>query len=185
MSNKHQNIRTIAELLSEGKILSVIDQGQQHLLCSANEKYFSDKIQAVKAQLSGSTSVCSLFKEDSYQEFLQEEHPTSGQTYTYTVRPEWIGQIPASINDGCCEARLINQSEPLLFDILSQYEDIIGFPVLLYTSIEPISEDCQQAIDNTHLDVLVVDEQLFVKSTDNRLSGPSIGSGGIYYPNGK
>ncbi|MCK9236559.1 MAG: hypothetical protein M0Q29_06790 [Thiopseudomonas sp.] len=87
-------------------------------------------------------------------------------TVTANVKTEWVDKIAAVVHvDGTARPQIIERSEnPLYYDILGQFKDKTGLPVLVNTSFnaheEPIintPEEALQALKEDRVDFIVCD----------------------------
>ena len=91
-------------------------------------------------------------------------------TLCYTVKENWVNQIPAVIqrDDATCRAQMVyKERNPVSWDILEEFRKLTGVPVLLNTSFnghgEPIINSPDHAIqkmDEDVVDVLVLNNMI-------------------------
>ena len=100
------------------------------------------------------------------------------------VRPEWRDRIAAIVHvDGTARVQTVReQTNPLLYRLLREFEALTGVPVLINTSFnirgEPIVETPQDAVVcflTTGIDNLVLHDTLIQKNALHRIIGPLVG----------
>ncbi|MFI4988119.1 MAG: carbamoyltransferase C-terminal domain-containing protein [Alphaproteobacteria bacterium] len=94
-------------------------------------------------------------------------------TITVDVRPEWRERIPAVVHvDGTARPQIIERgTNPLYYDILREFKELTGIPVLVNTSFnlheEPIVNgpaDCLAALRDGRIDFLATDWGIYVNA---------------------
>jgi carbamoyltransferase len=97
------------------------------------------------------------------------------------VRPEWVDRIPAIVHvDGTARVQTVRkETNPRLYQLLTEFEALTGVPVLLNTSFnvkgEPIVETPRDAIDcflSTGIDDLILHDTLVGKTAFHRAVSP-------------
>ena len=100
-----------------------------------------------------------------------------------TVRPEWRDRIPAIVHvDGTARVQTVReQTNPVLYRLLKEFEALTGVPVLINTSFnvkgEPIVETPRDAMIcflTTGIDHLVLHDTLVSKNALHRVVGPLV-----------
>ena len=100
-----------------------------------------------------------------------------------TVRPEWRDRIPAIVHvDGTARVQTVReQTNPVLYRLLKEFEALTGVPVLINTSFnvkgEPIVETPRDAVIcflTTGIDHLVLHDTLISKNALHRVVGPLV-----------
>jgi carbamoyltransferase len=91
-------------------------------------------------------------------------------TITCNVKPQWRALIPAVVHvDGTARPQTINRLQnPLGYEILLQYEQLTGIPILINTSFnvheEPIILDLPtglKSLSGGQIDVLVTQTHIY------------------------
>jgi len=100
------------------------------------------------------------------------------------VRPEWRDRIPAIVHvDGTARVQTVReQTNPVLYRLLREFEALTGVPVLINTSFnvkgEPIVETPRDAVIcflTTGIDNLVLHDTLISKNALHSIIGPLVG----------
>ncbi|MBX9646051.1 MAG: carbamoyltransferase [Xanthobacteraceae bacterium] len=99
------------------------------------------------------------------------------------VRPEWRDRIPAIVHvDGTARVQTVReQTNPMLYRLLREFETLTGVPVLINTSFnikgEPIVETPEDAVAcflNTGIDNLILHDTVVSKTAMHRLVAPLV-----------
>jgi carbamoyltransferase len=99
------------------------------------------------------------------------------------VRPEWRDKIPAIVHvDGTARVQTVReQTNPMLYRLLKEFEALTGVPVLINTSFnikgEPIVETPQDAVNcflNTGVDHLVMHDTIVSKNAMHKVVAPVV-----------
>jgi carbamoyltransferase len=99
------------------------------------------------------------------------------------VRPEWRDKIPAIVHvDGTARVQTVReQTNPMLYRLLKEFEALTGVPVLINTSFnvngEPIVETPQDAVIcflTTGIDNLVLHDRLVSKTAMHKFVAPLV-----------
>jgi len=100
------------------------------------------------------------------------------------VRPEWRDRIPAVVHvDGTARVQTVReQTNPMLYRLLKEFEALTGVPVLINTSFnvkgEPIVETPRDAVIcfmTAGIDNLILHETLISKNALHTIIGPLVG----------
>jgi carbamoyltransferase len=100
------------------------------------------------------------------------------------VRPEWRDRIAAVVHvDGTARVQTVREdTNPVLYRLLRQFEALTGVPVLINTSFnvkgEPMVETPRDAVIcflTTGIDNLVLHDTLIAKTALHRIVGPLVG----------
>ena len=100
------------------------------------------------------------------------------------VQPEWRDRIPAVVHvDGTARVQTVREStNPALYRLLKEFEELTGVPVLINTSFnvkgEPIVEtprDAMRCFLTTGIDHLVLHDTVISKKGLHRIVGPLVG----------
>ena len=100
------------------------------------------------------------------------------------VRPEWRDRIPAVVHvDGTARVQTVRKStNPALYRLLKEFEELTGVPVLINTSFnvkgEPIVEtprDAMRCFLTTGIDHLVLHDTMVSKTGLHKIVGPLVG----------
>ncbi|MET0904471.1 MAG: carbamoyltransferase [Bradyrhizobiaceae bacterium] len=99
------------------------------------------------------------------------------------VRPEWRDRIPAIVHvDGTARVQTVTEdTNPVLYRLLKEFEALTGVPVLLNTSFnvkgEPIVEtprDAMACFINTGIDHLILHDRIVSKTAAHRVVAPLV-----------
>jgi carbamoyltransferase len=99
------------------------------------------------------------------------------------VRPEWRDRIPAIVHvDGTARVQTVReQTNPMLYRLLKEFEALTGVPVLINTSFnvkgEPIVETPQDAVNcflTTGVDHLVMHDTIVSKTAMHKVVAPML-----------
>ena len=99
------------------------------------------------------------------------------------VRPEWRDKIPAIVHvDGTARVQTVReQTNPMLYRLLKEFEALTGVPVLINTSFnikgEPIVETPEDAVAcflNTGIDNLILHDTVVSKTAMHRVVAPLV-----------
>ena len=99
------------------------------------------------------------------------------------VRPEWRDRIPAIVHvDGTARVQTVTEdTNPILYRLLREFEALTGVPVLLNTSFnvkgEPIVETPRDAIAcflTTGIDHLILHDTMVSKTAAHRFIAPLV-----------
>ncbi len=99
------------------------------------------------------------------------------------VRPEWRDRIPAIVHvDGTARVQTVTEdTNPILYRLLKEFEALTGVPVLLNTSFnvkgEPIVEtprDAMACFINTGIDHLILHDRIVSKTAAHRVVAPLV-----------
>jgi carbamoyltransferase len=99
------------------------------------------------------------------------------------VRPEWREKIPAIVHiDGTARIQTVTEdTNPVLYRLLKEFDALTGVPVLLNTSFnvkgEPIVEtprDAMACFINTGIDHLILQDTLVSKTSAHRFVAPLV-----------
>lgn len=174
----------IARLLFRGCIVAVMRGNSEHgpralgnrsILCNP-------QIPEMKKRLNGRIKFRETFRPyapvvrrpDAYKYLINAKHDMSFMSFNPTVRMEWRSAIAASIHvDSTARAQTVSREQNAwLFDVLTEFERLAGFGVLLNTSFNskgrPMVTRIADAIDvflATDIDCLVIESWLFRKAS--------------------
>jgi len=110
--------------------------------------------------------------EERAQDYFETDDPDPFMLFTARVRPEKVRQIPAVTHvDGTARIQSVNRrTNPLYWELISEYSKLTGVPVILNTSFnvkgEPIvctPTDAIRCFYSTGLDYLVMGNFLVSK----------------------
>jgi carbamoyltransferase len=118
------------------------------------------------------------------KEIFEGEEDSPFMLIAKRVRPEWRDRIPAVVHvDGTARVQTVReQTNPVLYSLLREFEALTGVPVLINTSFnvkgEPIVETPRDAVVcflTTGIDNLVLHDTLISKNALHRIVGPLVG----------
>lgn len=110
--------------------------------------------------------------EEHVKDWFIWEGPAPHMTFTAQAQPDKADSIPSVVHqDGSCRIQTVNQqNHPKFHQLLKDFQIKTGCPVLINTSFnvrgEPIvctAEDAYRCFMATHMDVLVINNFIFVK----------------------
>ncbi|MDB5619534.1 carbamoyltransferase C-terminal domain-containing protein [Tardiphaga sp.] len=116
-------------------------------------------------------------------EIFEGEEDSPFMLIAKPVRPEWRERIPAIVHvDGSARVQTVTEdTNPMLYRLLKEFEALTGVPVLLNTSFnvkgEPIVEtprDAMACFLTTGIDHLVLHDTLVSKTTAHRFVAPVV-----------
>src|SRR6202790_159938 len=118
------------------------------------------------------------------KEIFEGEEESPFMLIAKRVRPEWRDRIAAVVHvDGTARVQTVREdTNPLLYRLLKEFEALTGVPVLINTSFnvkgEPIVETPHDAVIcflTTGIDHLVLHDRLISKNPLHRIVGPLVG----------
>jgi carbamoyltransferase len=118
------------------------------------------------------------------REVFEGEEESPFMLIAKNVRPEWRDRIPAIVHvDGTARVQTVReQTNPMLYRLLREFEALTGIPVLINTSFnvkgEPIVETPRDAVIcflTTGIDHLVLHDTLVSKNAVHKIVGPLVG----------
>jgi carbamoyltransferase len=118
------------------------------------------------------------------KEIFEGEEDSPFMLIAKRVRPEWRDRIPAVVHvDGTARVQTVReQTNPVLYRLLREFEALTGVPVLINTSFnvkgEPIVETPRDAVVcflTTGIDNLILHDTLISKNALHRIVGPLVG----------
>jgi carbamoyltransferase len=101
-----------------------------------------------------------------FENFPKGAHAAEFMTVTYTVAPSWRSRIPAVVHvDHTARPQAVHKDKhPRYYDIIKEYENLTGIPVVVNTSFnvheEPIvcrPEEAVQALRENRIDALLIE----------------------------
>jgi carbamoyltransferase len=117
------------------------------------------------------------------KEIFEGEEDSPFMLIAKNVRPEWRDRIPAIVHvDGTARVQTVReQTNPMLYRLLKEFEALTGVPVLINTSFnvkgEPIVETPRDAMIcflTTGIDHLVLHDTLVSKNPMHRVVAPLV-----------
>ena len=118
------------------------------------------------------------------KEIFEGEEDSPFMLIAKRVRPAWRDRIPAVVHvDGTARVQTVReQTNPVLYRLLREFETLTGVPVLINTSFnvkgEPIVETPRDAVVcflTTGIDNLILHDTLISKNALHRIVGPLVG----------
>jgi carbamoyltransferase len=115
------------------------------------------------------------------KEIFEGEEDSPFMLIAKPVRPEWRERIPAIVHvDGTARVQTVReQTNPMLYRLLKEFEALTGVPVLINTSFnikgEPIVETPQDAVNcflTTGIDHLVMHDTIVSKAATHKVVAP-------------
>jgi carbamoyltransferase len=113
---------------------------------------------------------------DRVGEYFDLDRPSPYMLLVCNVKPELREKIPAVVHvDGTCRIQTVTKEENgLYYDLIQQFANRTGVPLILNTSYnlagEPIVETPDDAIKdmlNTNIDMLVIGDLILTKRTSH------------------
>lgn len=117
------------------------------------------------------------------QEIFEGNEDSPFMLVAKPVRPEWRDRIPAIVHvDGTARVQTVTEdTNPVLYRLLKEFEALTGVPVLLNTSFnvkgEPIVEtprDAMACFINTGIDHLILHDRIVSKTSAHRVVAPLV-----------
>ena len=168
---KPTTTKYIAEQLQNGKIVAVFNGkseagpralGNRSILFDPRNKNAKDIINKVKNREWYRPFACSILKEyaSDYFDMTIEESPY--MTVSFDVKQDKLNEIPGVIHiDNSCRIQTVSDGIPHFYDLLNNFYELTGVPVLLNTSFnvagEPLVEtfnDCIDTYEKTDIDIV-------------------------------
>ena len=118
------------------------------------------------------------------KEIFEGEEDSPFMLLAKRVRPEWWDRIPAVVHvDGTARVQTVReQTNPVLYRLLREFEALTGVPVLVNTSFnvkgEPIVETPRDAVVcflTTGIDNLILHDTLISKNALHKIVAPLVG----------
>ncbi len=165
-----------AELLAEGRIVAIFNGGMEFgpralgarsILAAASDRRVNDTLNARLERTEFMPFAPVVRDVDAARVFdlgAVNRYASRFMTITCLVRPEWRERIPGVVHvDGTARPQVAERkTNPLYYDILTEYEARTGLPVLVNTSFnvheEPIvntPEECCRALADGRIDFVV------------------------------
>ena len=180
--------KSAAKYLSEGKIIGVFNGRYEHgpralgnrsIIGEVTNPETYDKINK-KLQRNDfmpfAPAVMSEYAGDVF-EVSKSKYTAEFMTMLYDTKPEWSDKIPTVVHPVDKTARIqivTDSSNPTFHNILKEYNDITGVPILLNTSFnvhrEPIVCHPNEAfnhLDNGVVDLLIINNFIYRKYEGN------------------
>lgn len=116
-------------------------------------------------------------------EIFEGNHESPFMLIAAPVRKEWRDRIPAIVHvDGTARIQTVTEAtNPVLYQLLKEFEALTGVPVLLNTSFnvkgEPIVEtprDAMACFINTGIDHLILHDRIVSKTAAHRVVAPLV-----------
>jgi carbamoyltransferase len=175
--------RKTAALIAEGKIvgwfqgrmeLGARALGNRSILVDPRRLEMKDILNERIKRREGFRPFAPSILVEKVGEYFEKDYPDPFMAKVYPVRQEKREMISAVVHvDGTGRLQTVAKDEnPLFWQLISEFEDITGIPVLLNTSFnenEPIVCRLKEAIDcflRTKMDVLVLGNHIIMKSKD-------------------
>jgi len=176
--------KEIASLLDEGKIIGWFDGKFEHgpralgarsILVKPTE-LSTHKVLNTRLKRHDTMPFAPIVMEDYFDDIFtcpKSKYGAQFMTICFSTKEEWIDMIPAVIQktDKTARPQVVNKDNlPKLWEILDEYREISGIPVLLNTSFnahdEPIIENPTHALDhlkNGIIDELVIGNYVYIR----------------------
>ena len=169
---------TAANLLAEHKVGAIFTQamemgpralGARTILANPDKRDINDSINKRLQRtefMPFAPYVLDIDAEDVFEISDKVKYACKFMTITAKVKPKWADKIAAVVHvDGTARPQIIERAEnPLYYDILEQFKDKTGLPVLVNTSFnaheEPIINtplEALQALKEDRVDFIVCD----------------------------
>lgn len=176
LSNKN-----IAKILTDGKILGVIRNTSEHgprslgnrsILCDPTYPDMKNILNSKVKHREWYRPFAPVVQYEKANNFFYLLEDSPYMSFAFDVRHEFRDQLsPITHVDGTARVQTLKeQTNPWLYDLLGEVENINNFPILLNTSFningKPIVSTIQEAfylLDNTQLDGLLVENTLLLK----------------------
>ena len=150
--------------------------GSRSILADPTDPRMRDRINAMVKKREAFRPFAPVVTEEGAAEYFQIE-PGDESLYAHMlfvakVRPAWAARLPAITHvDGSSRLQTVHAKDsPLLWQLLSAFQDLSGVPILLNTSLnvrgQPIvctPEEAFEVFDSAALDALVVNRTVLSK----------------------
>lgn len=164
--------KEVAELLSKGQIVAVYNGlaeggpralGNRSILFDPRRKDAKEIVNTVKKREWYRPFACSVLEEKAKEYFdMYHLEKSPFMTISFPIRENKKDIIPGVIHvDGSCRIQTVNENIPHYFNLLNEFNNITGVPLLLNTSFnmagEALIETPEEAIntfEKTDLDCL-------------------------------
>lgn len=178
------SVKELASYISEGYIVGVIQGNAEHgsralgnrsIICSPSGK-MKDTINNKVKKREWYRPFAPVVKFSDVNKYFEFEYESRHMTYAATVREQWKKKIPAVTHeDGTGRLQTVTREQnKLLYDLVTQFEDITGFGVLLNTSFnvngKPILSslvDAFNLLKSSKLDAVYFNNRLYFKSAED------------------
>src|SRR3972149_5207115 len=172
---------TVAKEISEGKLICWFQGrmewgpralGNRSLLADPRRKEIKDIINLKVKQREAFRPFAPSILEEKSGEYFPDKIPSPFMLFSFKVRPEKAGEIPAVVPvDGTARPQSVShEANPLYWNLIKEFETITGVPILLNTSFnvqEPIvctPEDAIKCFLKTKVDYLVLNNLLVTQN---------------------
>lgn len=176
--NKVNPVDTAADLLAQHKVGAIFTQamemgpralGARTILANPDKRDINDTINQRLQRtefMPFAPFVLDVDAENVFELSHKVKYACKFMTVTVNVKPEWIDKIAAVVHvDGTARPQIVNREDnPLYYDILEQFKNKTGLPVLVNTSFnaheEPIintPEEALHALKENRVDFIVCD----------------------------
>jgi carbamoyltransferase len=181
------SISYIAELLSQGKIIGIMRETSEHgpralgnrsILCDPTYPNIKTILNQKIKHREWYRPFAPVVKKEIANKYFDILEDSPYMSFAFAVKEEYR-QILSSITHIDNTARvqtLARDTNPWLYDLLSEIEKINTYPILLNTSFningKPIVSSIKEAfylLDNTDLDGLLIEQTLFIKKNKIQL----------------
>lgn len=182
--------RTCAELLADGNVGAIYSQrmemgpralGARSILASPAERAINDQLNQRLDRTEFMPFAPYVLDEDAHRVFeinRSNKEACRFMTMTTDVHPSYRDRIPAVVHvDGTARPQIIERgTNPLYYDILSEYKALSGLPCLINTSFnaheEPIintPDEALTALQEQRVDFLITEGGFVSRTTLGRM----------------
>jgi len=185
--------RDTAKLLAEGRVIGWFQGGSEFgpralgnrsLLADPRTPEMKDILNKRVKHRQAFRPFAPIVLAERAREVFEGEEDSPFMLIAKRVRPEWRDRIPAVVHvDGTARVQTVReQTNPMLYRLLREFEALTGVPVLINTSFnvkgEPIVETPRDAVIcfmTTGIDHLILHETLITKNAFHSVIGPLVG----------
>lgn len=169
----------VARRLADGQVVALMQGaseigpralGNRSILCDARDAGMKDFINNRVKRREWYRPVAPVVQVEKFRQIFTSDIETPYMSMICEVHDEYREQIPAAIHvDGTARVQTLRRDiNPLLWQILEEFEKITGVGVLINTSFNGAGEpvvarisEALSALDSTELDAIVIEGYLF------------------------
>lgn len=170
-----------ARLLAEGNVMGWFQGGSEFgpralgnrsLLADPRDPAMKERLNARVKHRQAFRPFAPVVLEHRAAEVFDLDRPSPYMLFAADLRPEWSSRVPSILHvDGSARVQTVSEFQnPMLFELLTEFDRLTGVPVLLNTSFnirgEPIVETPRDAVScflGTGIDTLVLQDMLVRK----------------------
>jgi carbamoyltransferase len=190
---KSENVcRDTAKLLADQKVIGWFQDrsefgpralGNRSLIADPRKPEMKDILNSRVKHRQAFRPFAPIVLAERMKEIFEGDEDSPFMLIAKPVRPEWRDKIPAIVHvDGTARVQTVReQTNPMLYRLLKEFEALTGVPVLINTSFnikgEPIVETPQDAVNcflTTGVDHLVIHDTIVSKTAMHKVVAPLV-----------